>query len=114
MQNRYASGHNVDHAPEGLYVAGLSRGIAPRFGSAHQAAVFLQAPERDMWEPDEEPVTVSMTIRLLGGFAVSVASHVISDSAWSLNKVKGLIKLLALAPDHQLHREQLMDLLWPE
>jgi predicted ATPase/DNA-binding SARP family transcriptional activator/DNA-binding CsgD family transcriptional regulator len=30
-----------------------------------------------------------------------------------LRKAKSLLKLLALAPGHRLHREQLMDLLWP-
>jgi DNA-binding SARP family transcriptional activator len=31
-----------------------------------------------------------------------------------LRKARGLLKLLALAPGHRLHREQLQDRLWPE
>jgi DNA-binding SARP family transcriptional activator len=55
-----------------------------------------------------------MVIQLLGGFSVSVDGRIVDESAWSLRKVKGLIKLLALAPEHQLHREELMELLWPQ
>ena len=30
-----------------------------------------------------------------------------------MRKAGGLVKLLALAPGHRLHREQVMNLLWP-
>lgn len=33
---------------------------------------------------------------------------------WSRAKPKLLVKLLALQPYHQLHREQLMEMLWPK
>jgi predicted ATPase/DNA-binding SARP family transcriptional activator/DNA-binding CsgD family transcriptional regulator len=38
----------------------------------------------------------------------------VGDGAWHLRKAKSLVKLLVLAPGHALHREQIMDLLWPE
>jgi DNA-binding SARP family transcriptional activator len=62
------------------------------------------------------PLTVpdSMSIRLLGAFSVVVSSRLIDESEWPLRKVRSLIKLLALAPGHQLHREQIMDVLWPD
>jgi DNA-binding SARP family transcriptional activator len=50
----------------------------------------------------------------LGGFGVWVGSHAVSEGAWHLRKSKSLVKLLALASGHQLHREQVMDLLWPD
>jgi DNA-binding SARP family transcriptional activator len=53
-------------------------------------------------------------VRLLGGFRVSVGSRVIQEDSWRLRKAASLIKLLALAPGHRLHREQAMDLLWPD
>src|SRR5215212_415475 len=53
-------------------------------------------------------------VRLLGGFSVWVGSRAVAEGAWHLRKAKGLVKLLALAPGHALHREQIMDLLWPE
>src|SRR5215208_3502372 len=56
------------------------------------------------------------TIRvwLLGGFRVSVDSRIITQDGWRLKKAATLMKLLALAPGHRLHREQAVDLLWPD
>ena len=56
----------------------------------------------------------AVRIRLLGGFQVSVGSRTIPQDAWRLRKAAALVKLLALAPGHRLHREQVMDYLWPE
>jgi len=50
---------------------------------------------------------------LLGGFRVSVGNRSVGERAWRLRKAASLVKLLALAPGHRLHREQAMDLLWP-
>jgi predicted ATPase/DNA-binding SARP family transcriptional activator len=55
----------------------------------------------------------AVRIWLLGGFQVSVGSRSIESDAWRLRKAASLLKLLALAPGHRLHREQAMDLLWP-
>src|SRR5215207_1668985 len=51
---------------------------------------------------------------MLGGFRVTIGSRTIVQDAWRLRKGAALVKLLALAPGHRLHREQAMDLLWPE
>jgi DNA-binding SARP family transcriptional activator len=51
---------------------------------------------------------------LLGGFRISVGSRSIGEGEWRLKKAGSLLKLLALAPAHRLHREQAMDLLWPD
>jgi DNA-binding SARP family transcriptional activator len=48
---------------------------------------------------------------LLGGFRVSVEARSIR---WRRRKAGSLIKLLALARGHRMHREQVMELLWPE
>ena len=53
-------------------------------------------------------------IGLLGGFSVAVGDRKVDQSAWRLRKAASLVKLLALAPGHRLHRERAMDLLWPE
>jgi DNA-binding SARP family transcriptional activator len=50
---------------------------------------------------------------LLGGFRVSVGSRSIGEEEWRLRKAGSLVKLLALAPGHRLHREQAMERLWP-
>jgi predicted ATPase/DNA-binding SARP family transcriptional activator/DNA-binding CsgD family transcriptional regulator len=51
---------------------------------------------------------------LLGRFEVSVGSRSIGEDGWRLRKAASLVKLLALAPGHRLHREQILDLLWPD
>jgi predicted ATPase/DNA-binding SARP family transcriptional activator/DNA-binding CsgD family transcriptional regulator len=56
----------------------------------------------------------SVRVRLLGGFAVSVGARTIGENEWRRKKAGDLVKLLALAPDHRIHRERAMYLLWPE
>ncbi len=55
----------------------------------------------------------TLRVQLLGSFSVSVGSRNIEGSQWCLKKGASLVKLLALAPGHRLHRERVMDLLWP-
>jgi DNA-binding SARP family transcriptional activator len=55
----------------------------------------------------------AVRVWLLGGFRVSVGSRTIGDDRWQRRKAAALVKLLALAPGHRMHREHLMDLLWP-
>jgi predicted ATPase/DNA-binding SARP family transcriptional activator/DNA-binding CsgD family transcriptional regulator/Tfp pilus assembly protein PilF len=56
----------------------------------------------------------AVRVWLLGGFRVGVGSRTIIPDAWRLRKAAALVKMLALAPGHRLHREQAMDLLWPD
>jgi predicted ATPase/DNA-binding SARP family transcriptional activator len=51
---------------------------------------------------------------LLGGFQVAVGLRTIDEGEWRLKKAASLLKLLALAEGHRLHREQAMELLWPD
>jgi DNA-binding SARP family transcriptional activator len=53
-------------------------------------------------------------IRLLGGFEVTVADRPVAADAWRLRKARTLVKLLALARGHRLHREALVVVLWPD
>lgn len=53
-------------------------------------------------------------IRLLGGFEVQVGDAVVDDSSFERRTGALLVKLLALAPGRRLHREQVMDALWPD
>src|SRR4051794_22158362 len=55
-----------------------------------------------------------VTVSLLGGFAAAVDGMPVPERAWRLKKARDLVKLLALAPDHRLHRDQAMDVLWRE
>ena len=52
-------------------------------------------------------------VSLLGGFSVAVAGQPVSDH-WRLRKAKTLVKLLALAPGHRMHREVAVGVLWPD
>jgi predicted ATPase/DNA-binding SARP family transcriptional activator/DNA-binding CsgD family transcriptional regulator len=56
----------------------------------------------------------AIRVKLLGEFSVSVGFRMIQHNEWRLKKAAALVKLLAFAPGHRLHREQLMDLLWPD
>src|SRR5215207_8672427 len=56
----------------------------------------------------------AVRIGLLGGFSVMVGARKVDESSWRLRKAASLLKLLALAPGHRMHRERAMDLLWPE
>ena len=56
----------------------------------------------------------TLRLWLLGGFRVSVGTRTVQEDAWRLRKASALVKLLALAPGHHLHRERAMDLLWPD
>jgi DNA-binding SARP family transcriptional activator len=53
-------------------------------------------------------------LRLLGRFAVDVGDRIVPDEGWRHRRGADLVKLLALQPSHRLHREQVMDALWPD
>jgi DNA-binding SARP family transcriptional activator len=55
-----------------------------------------------------------MQIRLLGTFEVVIDGHRVPPADWQRRKAAALVKLLALAPGRLLHREQVIDALWPD
>ena len=56
----------------------------------------------------------SLKIYLLGSFRVAIDATWIEKTRWQRRRPRLLIKLLALQPLYQLHREQIMEFLWPE
>ena len=56
----------------------------------------------------------ALRIELLGRFRVTVGTQFVPADAWRRSKAAGLVKLLALAPGHRMHRERAMEALWPE
>src|SRR5437660_7532853 len=64
--------------------------------------------------PEQSATTSSVEIHLMGHFRVVVDGQVVDERRFTRRKPKLLIKLLALQPNHQLHREQAMELLWPD
>src|SRR5919197_440622 len=60
----------------------------------------------------EDATVAELRIQLLGEFRVQVDGAAVPAGAWRGRRPAALVKLLALAPQHRLHREQLMDTLW--
>ncbi len=62
----------------------------------------------------DRPSGAKIEITVLGGFEVVVDGAPVEASAWPRPQAASLVKVLALAHGHRLHREQLIDRLWPE
>ena len=56
---------------------------------------------------------MDVDIAMLGTFSVAVARAPVAADAWSRRGAASLVKLLALAEGRTLHREQVIDALWP-
>jgi DNA-binding SARP family transcriptional activator len=52
-------------------------------------------------------------VTLLGRFAVTVAGVPVAEAGWKRRHAAAVVKVLALAPGRRLHREQVIDLVWP-
>ena len=55
-----------------------------------------------------------VSIHLLGRFAVSVDGRPIPAADWRRDRASALVKLLALKSGHRIHREQAMEIFWPD
>jgi DNA-binding SARP family transcriptional activator len=58
-------------------------------------------------------VAHDLRISVLGAFEVDLDGRSVGQASWRRNRARALVKLLALATGHHLHREQLIDALWP-
>jgi DNA-binding SARP family transcriptional activator len=76
--------------------------------SASDETTRTEVDTNDRWSTDR------VDIKLLGGFAVSVNGTAIAEACWLRRTAASLVKVLALTPGHRLHREQVMDVLWPD
>lgn len=56
----------------------------------------------------------TLHLRLLGGFRAERVDCANLACAWTRRSAKTLTKLLATCPGHALHREQIVEALWPE
>ncbi|MFN8590522.1 MAG: tetratricopeptide repeat protein [Thermomicrobiales bacterium] len=59
-------------------------------------------------------VQPALEVRLLGGFQVIVAGQSVPEHAWRRKRAAAVVKLLALAPAHRLHRDEIIESLWPD
>ena len=55
-----------------------------------------------------------VAIRLLGRFEITVNGLGVADGNWNRRHAATLVKLLALAPGRRLHREEVLDAVWPD
>src|SRR5579864_658478 len=96
--------------------------MATRGADATSAAFPDRSPGCSLGSRDDPESRVEVAVArgeglriwLLGGFQVEAAGRLVVETAWRRNRARALVKLLALAPAHRLHREQLVDILWPE
>ncbi len=55
-----------------------------------------------------------LRIWLLNGFRVAIGPRQIHASAWLRRPAKTIVKLLAVEPTHRLHRDVIVERIWPE
>lgn len=71
-------------------------------------------PSSSTFVPEIVPRNAALEVCLLGSFQITVGGVAVNRSLWQRKRPETLVKLLALQPSRQLHREQIIDLLWPE
>jgi DNA-binding SARP family transcriptional activator len=59
-------------------------------------------------------VGLRVSIHLLGRFEVHVDGRAIPAADWRRDRATALVKLLAVSPGHRIHREQAMEMFWPD
>ena len=57
---------------------------------------------------------MDVRITLLGGFEVIAAGTVVPSAHWRRRHAAALVKVLAMLPGRRMHREQVIDTIWPE
>src|SRR4051794_24863749 len=60
------------------------------------------------------PRMTKVQLTLLGRFAVAVDGVAVPHGQWARRQAAAVVKVLAMAPNRTMHREQLMDLVWPD
>jgi len=53
-------------------------------------------------------------VTLLGRFAVTIGGAPVAEVSWNRRHAAAVVKVLALAPGRRLHREQVIDRVWPQ
>src|SRR6476620_10734301 len=56
---------------------------------------------------------MSVVVSLLGGFTLQIDGRSLGEDRFSRRSAAALVKILALTPNRRMHREQVMELLWP-
>lgn len=56
----------------------------------------------------------ALRLTVLGEFSVWLGQRLVPEMAFARRKALSLLKVLALRPGYHLHREQVLDILWPD
>lgn len=57
---------------------------------------------------------MNIDITMLGGFAVTIDNAMVDSVHWRRRHAAALVKILALEPRRRMHRERVIDMLWPD
>ena len=57
---------------------------------------------------------MDIDITMLGGFAVTIDDALVDPVHWRRRHAAALVKILGLEPRRTLHRERVIDMLWPD
>ena len=57
---------------------------------------------------------MTVQIGVLGPLAVTVDGRSVPGAQWRRRDAAALVKVLAITPEHRLHRDQVIDRLWPQ
>jgi DNA-binding SARP family transcriptional activator len=88
-----------------------TRGSAQRTTFLVGTAPAIRTGGSDVHQMTEE---LGLRISLLGGFAVAVGTNCVPAVEWRRRKPAALLKILALDTGNRVHRERVMDALWPD
>jgi DNA-binding SARP family transcriptional activator/Tfp pilus assembly protein PilF len=74
----------------------------------------IESDEMPKAAREKSVASLSLEVYLLGPFRIAVGGLPVEEQRWERRKPKLLVKALALQRHHELHREQLAELLWPD
>jgi DNA-binding SARP family transcriptional activator len=77
------------------------------------AREIVAAAQNLIGELKEHEPAWDIAISCLGGFTVTRQGEVVPASAWQSRKARELLKILVCRSGRPMHREQLLELLWP-
>jgi predicted ATPase/DNA-binding SARP family transcriptional activator/DNA-binding CsgD family transcriptional regulator len=100
------------------HVSSLLRKLGARDRRALAELITSDGEDAEVDEAVEDqrvtPGPPEVRVELLGAFGVWVGGEPVATDAWRRGKAKDVVKLLALAPGRRLHREQVLEALWPD
>jgi predicted ATPase/DNA-binding SARP family transcriptional activator len=111
--NRLADGVRELAGLSRVSVLRTSSGCASDAKARQMSHARRVQPTSRIGEPPEAAPAAQVCLCLLGGFSVAIDAGPVGDR-WRLRKAKTLVKLLALEPSHRLHRDVVVEQLWPE